>query len=68
VLRVSAHAGKGGEVTFYSLAKPATPSLIVPRKAEVTGLVVVPLDVEGTLRRDVVGDVEVTAHVVAYLR
>lgn len=68
VLRVTASSGKGGEVTFYSLAKPSTPSLVVPRKAEITGLVVVPLDSAGTLRREVTGDVQVSAHVVAYLR
>ena len=68
VLRVSASATKGGEVTFYSLAKPELPSLVVPRQAKVTGLIIVPLDSRGTLRRDVVGGVEVTAHVVAYLR
>jgi hypothetical protein len=68
VLRVSATGGKGGDVTFYSLAKPSAPSLVVPRKSKVTGLIVVPLDTKGTLRRDVVGDVQVTAHVVAYLR
>jgi len=68
VLRVSATGTKGGEVTFYSLAKSETPSLIVPRRSKVDGLVIVPLDSKGTLRRDVVGGVEVTAHVVAYLR
>ena len=68
VLRVSATGTKGGEVTFYSLAKSTTPSLIVPRQSKVHGLIVVPLDSKGTLRRDVVGGVEVTAHVVAYLR
>ncbi len=36
--------------------------------AKVHGLIVVPLDSRGTLRREVVGGVEVTAHVVAYLR
>ena len=68
VLRVTASATKGGEVTFYSLAKPELPSLVVPRQAKVSGLIIVPLDSRGTLRRDVVGGVEVTAHVVAYLR
>lgn len=68
VLRVSASGTKGGEVTFYSLDKPETPSLIVPRQSKVNGLIIVPLDSAGTLRRDVVGGVEVTAHVVAYLR
>lgn len=68
VLRVSASGTKGGEVTFYSLDKPETPSLIVPRQTKVNGLIIVPLDSVGTLRRDVVGGVEVTAHVVAYLR
>lgn len=68
VLRVSASGSKGGEVTFYSLEMPTTPSLIVPRQSKVTGLIVVPLDSKGTLRRNVVGGVEVTAHVVAYLR
>ena len=68
VLRVSASATKGGEVTFYSLTKPDLPSLVVPRQARVSGLIIVPLDSKGTLRRDVVGGVEVTAHVVAYLR
>jgi hypothetical protein len=68
VLRVSATAVKGGEVTFFSLAKPATPSLVVPKQAKVTGLIVVPLDSSGTLRRDIVGGLNVTAHVVAYLR
>lgn len=68
VLQVSASAAKGGEVTFYSLAKPATPSLIVPRQSKVTGLIIVPLDSRGTLRRDVTGGVDVSAQVVAYLR
>lgn len=68
VLRVTASSSKGGEVVFYSLAKPDTASLIVPRKSTINGLIVVPLDSRGTLRRDVVGDVDVTAHVVAYLR
>ncbi len=68
VLRVSASATKGGEVTFYSLSKPEVPSLVVPKRSRVTGLIVVPLDSRGTLRRDVVGGVDVTAHVVAYLR
>jgi hypothetical protein len=68
VLRVSASGSKGGEVTFYSLAKPESPSLIVPRQSKVNGLIVVPLDSRGTLRRDVVGSVDVTAHVIAYLR
>ena len=68
VLRVSASGTKGGEVTFYSLARPEVPSLIVPRQTTVSGLIVVPLDSRGTLRRDVVGSVDVTAHVVAYLR
>ena len=68
VLRVSASGTKGGEVTFYSLAEPSVPSLILPRRTKVNGLIVVPLDSKGTLRRNVVGDVDVTAHVVAYLR
>jgi hypothetical protein len=68
VLRVSASGTKGGEVTFYSLTKPATPSLIVPRQTKVNGLIVVPLDSAGTLRREVTGGVEVSAQVVAYLR
>jgi len=68
VLRVSASGSKGGEVTFYSLSVPQTPSLVVPRRSKVTGLIVVPLDSKGTIRREVVGGVEVTAHVVAYLR
>jgi len=68
VLRVSASASKGGEVTFYSLAEPETPSLVVPRRSKVNGLIVVPLDSKGTIRRNVTGSVEVTAHVVAYLR
>jgi hypothetical protein len=68
VLRVSASGTKGGEVTFYSLDRPDVPSLVVPRHTKVTGLIVVPLDSAGTLRRDVVGGVDVTAHVVAYLR
>jgi len=68
VLRVSAKAGRGGEATFYSLAKPAAPSLVVSRKAKSTGLIVVPLDSRGTLRREVTGDLSVTAHVIAYLR
>lgn len=68
VLRISASGVKGGEVTFYSLAKPETPSLVVPKRAKVNGLIVVPLDSRGTLRREVVGGVDVTAHVVAYLR
>mgnify|MGYP006197849317 CR=1 FL=1 len=68
VLRVSASGTKGGEVTFYSLAEPSVPSLVLPRRTKVTGLIVVPLDSKGTLRRNVVGDVDVTAHVVAYLR
>ena len=68
VLRVSASGTKGGEVTFYSLAEPSVPSLVLPRRTKVTGLIIVPLDSKGTLRRNVVGDVDVTAHVVAYLR
>jgi hypothetical protein len=44
------------------------PSLVLPRRTKVTGLIVVPLDSKGTLRRNVVGDLDVTAHVVAYLR
>lgn len=68
VLRVSASGSKGGEVTFYSLAEPEVPSLVVPRQSNVNGLIVVPLDSKGTIRRDVVGSVEVTAHIVAYLR
>ena len=68
VLRVSAHAtGKGGEVTFYSLGQPEIPSLVVPRKSRITGLIIVPLDSRGTIRRDVVGDIDVAAAVVAYL-
>jgi hypothetical protein len=68
VLRVTASGVKGGEVTFYSLAEPTVPSLVLPRRTKVTGLIVVPLDSKGTLRRNVVGDLDVTAHVVAYLR
>lgn len=67
ILRVRATAGKGGDATFYSLAKPSIPSLVVPRKTAITGLIVVPLDSRGTIRRDVVGDLDVTAEVVAYL-
>ena len=68
VLRVNAASvKKGGEVTFYSLAQPDHPSLIVPRKSRVTGLIIVPLDSRGTIRRDVVGSVDVNAQVVAYL-
>ncbi len=68
VLRVNAAAvKKGGEVTFYSLGTPEHPSLIVPRKSRITGLIIVPLDSRGTIRRDVVGDVDVNAAVVAYL-
>ncbi len=68
VLRVSARSSKAGDVTFYSLSKPSTPSLLVPRKSKVSGLIVVPLDSQGTIRREVTGGVDVTAHVVAYLR
>lgn len=68
VLQVMASAVKGGDVTFYSLARPEVPSLVVPRQAKAHGLVVVPLDSRGTLRREVTGGVDVTAHVVAYLR
>ena len=68
VLRVEAVGAKGGEVTFYSLSKPSEPSLVVPRSTRTSGLVIVPLDSRGTLRRDVVGGISVTAHVVAYLR
>ena len=68
VLRVTASGVKGGEVSFYSLAEPTVPSLVLPRRTKVTGLIVVPLDSKGTLRRNVVGDLDVTAHVVAYLR
>jgi hypothetical protein len=68
VLRVTAAGIRGGEVTFYSLAEPSVPSLVLPRRTKVTGLIVVPLDSRGTLRRTVVGDLDVTAHVVAYLR
>jgi hypothetical protein len=68
VLRVSAVGSKGGEVSFYSLVRPTVPSLIVPRQTKVNGLIVVPLDSKGTIRRDVVGGLDVTAHVVAYLR
>lgn len=68
VMRVTAAGSKGGEVSFYSLSAPQTPSLIVPRRGKVTGLIVVPLDSKGTIRREVVGGLEVTAHVVAYLR
>lgn len=68
VMRVTATGSKGGQVSFYSLSAPQTPSLVVPRRSKVTGLIVVPLDSKGTIRREVVGGVEVTAHVVAYLR
>jgi hypothetical protein len=68
VLRIQASGTKGGEVTFYSLTKPTLPSLIIPRSSRVTGLIVVPLDSQGSLRRDIVGGIDVSAHVVAYLR
>lgn len=68
VVRVEAYGTKGGEVSFYSLVKPDVPSLYIPRRTRVNGLIIVPLDSKGTLRRDVVGGVDVTAHVVAYLR
>ena len=66
-VRVSA-TKKGGQVTFWSLAEPSTPSMVVPRQSTITGLVIVPLSADGTLRRTVVGDLAVDARVVAYLR
>ncbi|MGI9196793.1 MAG: hypothetical protein ACR2KE_04955 [Candidatus Nanopelagicales bacterium] len=66
-VRVSA-AKKGGSVVFWSLAEPTTPSMVVPRQSTVSGLVVVPLNVDGTLQRTVVGNLTVDARVVAYLR
>ena len=59
---------KGGQVTFWSLAEPKVPSMVVPRQSTITGLVIVPLSADGTLRRTVTGDLDVTARVVAYLR
>ncbi|MFM8528308.1 MAG: hypothetical protein ACKOD2_01280, partial [Ilumatobacteraceae bacterium] len=66
-VRVTA-AKKGGSVVFWSLAEPATPSMVVPRQSSISGLVIVPLDVKGTLRRTVTGALAVDARVVAYLR
>jgi len=66
-VRVTA-ARKGGSVVFWSLAAPATPSMVVPRQSSISGLVIVPLDAKGTLRRTVTGDLGVDARVVAYLR
>ena len=69
VLQVRVEAAKkGGQVTFWSLGEPKVPSMIVPRQSTITGLVIVPLSADGTLRRTIVGDLDVTARVVAYLR
>ena len=69
VLQVRVEAAKkGGQVTFWSLGEPKTPSMVVPRQSTITGLVIVPLSADGTLRRTVVGDLNVAARVVAYLR
>ena len=66
-VRVTA-AKKGGSVVFWSLGEPTTPSMVVPRQSTITGLVIVPLDAKGTLRRTVTGTLTVDARVVAYLR
>ena len=66
-VRVTA-AKKGGSVVFWSLGEPTTPSMVVPRQSSISGLVIVPLDAKGTLRRTVTGTLTVDARVVAYLR
>ncbi|TEX51789.1 MAG: hypothetical protein B7C55_03765 [Actinomycetales bacterium mxb001] len=66
-VRVTA-AKKGGSVVFWSMGEPSTPSMVVPRQSSISGLVIVPLDAKGTLRRTVTGSLDVDARVVAYLR
>jgi len=69
VLQVRVTASKkGGSVVFWSMGEPSTPSMVVPRQSSISGLVIVPLDAKGTLRRTVTGTLDVDARVVAYLR
>jgi hypothetical protein len=70
VLQVSVRSGgKPGAVTFFSLERPDEPSLALPRRSSVSGLVVVPLGADGEVRRVVDGaGLVVDARLVGYLR